>query len=299
MGYVVCRSCEGTGKKFVTYDNGRTKEYPCRPCEGTGINQRLYSKMCEGAWCGEEIIYPRDATYEPKYCKYCKAKLQEEREAKAEKWREKACSGCGSTIRYNVDWDKVSEFCPACRDNRKREREATQAKWKEKSCKLCGGTIKYNVEWNKVPELCKSCIEKEKAKWREKTCANCSNSIRYNIDWDKPPELCNSCKEKLKRVCKKCGKTFHANLDWENKSGHITEYCPECRKNNKSNWVVQYEDDYVEVRVSGEYTKSDDRERTDILVKDKITGKHKHFSSDEITNWKVIDWHDWYFSRKK
>lgn len=194
MGYVRCRSCDGLGQKTVWRDGNRHqpagyKTFPCKACNGSGINQNLYSKSCEK--CGAEIIYPRDSSYPPKYCKSCKQTIQKEKEQKAAKWKEASCKKCGAKIKYNTDWDKIPNTCKPCIEKEK-------AKWKTTTCKKCGSTIKYNTDWGNIPDICKPCIEKEKAKWKSVRCKWCHSEFKVNSDWKNKPELCKTCQQKVK-----------------------------------------------------------------------------------------------------
>ncbi len=50
-------------------------------------------------------------------------------------------------------------------------------------------------------------------------------------------------------------------------------------------WDIQDNNDNVKVMVSGDYSRKDDNEpRTDFLIIDKISGKHKHISIDQYGN---------------
>lgn len=266
MGYVKCRSCSGTGKRFFDrYDkNGRyyEKVVDCKACSGTGINQRLYSKNCEK--CYAEIVYPRDANFPPKYCHDCKAQIQAEKQAERERraaeWREKSCKKCWATIKYNINWKKIPELCPDCIAKEK-------AKWKEKSCKSCGITIKYNVDWERVPELCKDCIVKEKAKRRVKACEACGVDVSYNVDWPRPPKFCRECANVLRILKGKEGVNKAKALEYFHRQSQIVQ--SGSRKTGN----------YVTVKSS--YSRDYRKKCSDFIIRDKgLRGVHYHIVID-------------------
>ena len=191
--YALCRSCGGTGRKFVNTRKGQ-KTFECRTCGGTGTNHKFWVENCRRCYC--EITYPVDkGGNPPQYCASCRAQMKAERDAK---WRTKPCGECGCELKYNVDWTNIPNYCPSCKEKKRLEREKQQAKWREKSCKNCGATIKYNIDWHQIPELCKSCIAKAKAKWKEKPCQRCQTTIKYHVDWQRIPDLCKQCAEKAR-----------------------------------------------------------------------------------------------------
>ena len=204
------------GRKYVTREGkygAYTKDFPCNACGGTGINQRLYSTNC--ARCSAEIVYPRDATYPPKYCRSCKDLM-------AAEWRTTYCKVCGVEIKYNVHWSNIPDTCKPCIEREK-------AKWKTTYCKVCSAVIKYHTDWSRIPDTCKPCIEKEKAKWKTKFCKNCGAEIKYHVEWNKIPDLCKNCVEKEKAKwktarCVDCGTEIRYYVDWTN----IPTRCKSC-----------------------------------------------------------------------
>jgi len=281
-GYVTCRSCNGTRQKGVPIRNGiGFKYYDCRACGGTGINQRLYSKDCER--CSAEIIYPRDASYPPKYCKSCKAQKQAERDAQAAKWKTTRCKICGTDLKYHTDWPRVPDTCKSCIEKEK-------AKWKTKSCKNCFGEVRYNAEWNKIPDLCKSCIEKEKAKWKDASCKRCHQSFRINTDWSNPPEICKKCNDDVKQ---KLGAAARNAAEYEymgKQKGEelFRQYAEPWAKN-----TFHDINDYCKVKVRSGYDKKSHKVTTDFLIFVKgVKGKHYHYVIDEdgrevFSEWRI------------
>lgn len=64
-------------------------------------------------------------------------------------------------------------------------------------------------------------------------------------------------------------------------------------------WQTQSDNENYKVKVSSRYLEKNpqygnpDMKRTDYLIFDKKTGKHKHFSIGEDPETDIIDWHEW------